>query len=306
MDETSLRSLIGILDQHLSCLQVWLYFWTVLVILGCAGEMYFVSHEYRDDKKLWFSARTRGFVSPLEKPSALVLLLEILSVALVVVGISGELYIDRESGDLQTKLRIANGNLMLLLEKQAGAAKDSATIAATSAGKAQASADAAGKKADGVRITVDSVGREAKSLQRDIESSKKKLLEQGSRVDLLRADPQTIKELRALLLPFSGQKVKLLYLPKDVPETVDLRLLLWIELYRYCNWIVIDTPAEERVVGVMVVVSEDATESTRKAAEVLGKSLKSSGLIFAQRPVETSPPGVIPPDTIELYVGQHP
>jgi hypothetical protein len=135
MNEAALRLLISDLEHRLSSLDGWLHFWTILVILGCAGELYFVVHEYREDHKIWFNAKTRGLKLP-EKPSFKTLICEVLSVAFVVIGISGELDVDRKSGDLQLQLREANGSLFLLLEKEAGDAKDSAKSAAEQADKA--------------------------------------------------------------------------------------------------------------------------------------------------------------------------
>jgi hypothetical protein len=163
MDETALRLLISGLDQHLSSLEGWLHFWTLVVIIGCAGEMYFVLHAYLGDRKNWFNAKTRGFIAPPEKPSGLVLILEILSIALVVVGISGELYIDRESGDLQTQLRVANGKLTLLLEREAGDAKHSAEGAAVASAIAQKSANDAVTSASTALKTVGTIKGEVDS-----------------------------------------------------------------------------------------------------------------------------------------------
>lgn len=129
-----------------------------MVIAGCAGELVFVIHEYLDARKDWYKARTRRFVAPPEKPSSLVLILELLSVAFVVVGIAGELYIDRVSGRLETQLRDANGKLVLLLEQKAGDAKTSAIAAAGAAERAKKAADGAKIKADAVGVEADAVG----------------------------------------------------------------------------------------------------------------------------------------------------
>jgi hypothetical protein len=165
MDETALRLSISGFEQQLSSLEWWLYAWTLLVIVGCAGELYFVLHVYQEDKILWHRARTRGAVAPPEKPSAFVLIFELLSVAFVVVGISGELQIDRKSGEVQTKLRDANSQLVLLLEREAGAAKDSAKKAAAAAGTAKSSADSALLAAGDAQKKVATVGKEADTIE---------------------------------------------------------------------------------------------------------------------------------------------
>jgi len=165
MDEPALRVLISSLEQQLSTLEEWLYFWTMLVIVGCAGELFFVIHEYLDNRKLWNRARTKGFVANPEKPSGFVLIFEVLSVAFVVIGIAGELYLNWQSSDLQTKLRNANGSLILLFEKEAGDAKESALRAAAAADRANVAATGAQKKAELVAKKEKLVEKEAQSLK---------------------------------------------------------------------------------------------------------------------------------------------
>ena len=133
-----------------------------MVILGCAGELIFVLHEYLDDKKTWYKARTRRFISFPAEPSSIVLILELLSVAFVVIGISGELYVDVTSSRLETKLREANGQLVLLLEGRANDAE-------TSAKNAQASADAVGREAEQAKKTVDIVGKRAEAIDQKLD-----------------------------------------------------------------------------------------------------------------------------------------
>ncbi len=86
MDESALKELIASLGVQLSALGWWMDFWTALVIIGCAGELYFVIHAYREDRRVWFQARTRGAIAFPEKPSLWVLFFEVLSVAAVVIG----------------------------------------------------------------------------------------------------------------------------------------------------------------------------------------------------------------------------
>lgn len=139
MDESALRSLIASLDKQGGGLHWWLHFWTWMVIIGCAGELIFVIHDHLDDRRLWYKARTNGFIAFPERPSLSVLALELLSVAFVVVGIAGELNVDFKSGRLETQLRDANTKLVLLLEGKANDAETAARGAASAAGQAEAS-----------------------------------------------------------------------------------------------------------------------------------------------------------------------
>lgn len=204
MNESALRSLIGGLEQQLSRLEWWLYAWTVLVIVGCAGELYFVQHAYLDERRLWKRARTLGGVAP-KKPSALVLIFEILSVAAVVVGISGELQVDRKSGDIQTQLRDANSQLVLLLEKETGAAKDSAEAAAKAAGIAKEASGNAVVTSSNAKVAAgnaldlaNSAHKEADSLEKDLVSAEEetaKIAQKAANASIA-ADRERIERLK--------------------------------------------------------------------------------------------------------------
>jgi len=124
MDESALKALISLLGDHLSSLGLWMYAWTAFVIVGCAGELFFVIHAYLDERRLWLQARTRGSIAFPEKPSLRMLILEVTSVALVVAGIAGELYVDWRADDLQTRLRDANARLVALYNDKASAADE--------------------------------------------------------------------------------------------------------------------------------------------------------------------------------------
>ncbi len=172
MDESALKELIASLGDQLSSIGWWMYFWTALVIAGCAGELFFVIHAYLEERKAWFKAKTRGAIAFPEKPSLWGLILEVTSVALVVVGIAGELFVDWKSDDLQTRLRSANGSLVLKLEKSAGEAKDSAKAAATDATTAKgASADAVAESGTALNLAAGA-RKEADSLTREITAAK--------------------------------------------------------------------------------------------------------------------------------------
>ncbi len=198
--------------------------------------------------------------------------------------------------------------VIISLDAKAQDASDAADRAKTTADGAATKAESVGKRADQAQLTLDAVGRKAKSLEEGIKSARKKLLEDGPRTDMLLAKPEALRDIKAALSPFAGQKILLRTLSTARPETYQLETLLFVILLHDCKWIVVESKTEVQVPAVMVDISEDATESTRRAASALGISLKDAGLIYS-RPVETTPPSApdaIPPDVIVLWVGEHP
>jgi len=197
--------------------------------------------------------------------------------------------------------------VIISLDAKAQDASDAADRAKTAADGAATKAESVSKKADQAQLTLDAVGRKAKSLEEGIKSARKKLLEDGPRTDMLLAKPEALRDIKAALSPFAGQKVLLRTLSTARPETYQLETLLFFILH-HCKWIAVVSKTQVQVPAVMVDISDDATESTRRAASALGISLKDAGLIYS-RPVETTPPSApdaIPPDVIVLWVGEHP
>jgi hypothetical protein len=178
MDESALRTLIASLYAQIEPLHFWLHVWTVVVIVGCAGELLFVIYEYRDDRGIWYKARSRGFIAFPEKPPTIVLILELLSVAAVVIGIAGELNIDFKAGRLETKLRDANSQLISLLGRKAEDAKLSAEAASSASVTAKKSAEAAGgaasiaqEEASGAEASAVEVSQLEAQLRTDVAES---------------------------------------------------------------------------------------------------------------------------------------
>jgi hypothetical protein len=133
-----------------------------------------------------------------------VLVLEVTSVALVVIGIAGELFVDWKSDDLQTRLRDANGSLVLKLEQSAGEAKDSAKAAAADATTAKGAA-AGAVTASGNALTLATGARkEADAFKGEIVSANKLAADAESHLaDALKqaaqAKEQTVEAEKQLL-----------------------------------------------------------------------------------------------------------
>jgi hypothetical protein len=83
------------------------------------------------------------------------LILELLSVAAVVVGIAGELNVDFKAGRLESNLREANSQLMLVLGREAGSAKSSAEGAAKAACQAEGASEKVRKQAEQLAIELE-------------------------------------------------------------------------------------------------------------------------------------------------------
>jgi hypothetical protein len=292
MDETALRSSITGFEQQLSSLEWKLYAWTLLVIVGCAGELYFVLRTYLEDKALWRRSRNRGAIQFPEKPPVLVLIFELLSVAFVVFGISGELQVDRKSGDIQTKLRDANSELVLLLEGQ--------TLSASkAAGDAKGSADGAAEAA--------AIARE------DAEKLLLEVIKQGPRtIPLRRYREDLIKKLR----PFAGQRFTLVEeVGRDTEATgalVSIKFALdgarWIN-----NLQMYFSPANTNGEGVIIRILPNASEKTRRSAKALSAALNDvllTGVWFDDHGDETrrTLSSSLPFDeqTVLVEVGEHP
>lgn len=157
MNDAALKALIDGLEAHRALLDSWLSGWTWVVVVGVALELVFAFHEHLDDLSLW----RLGIVRPPAKPSAGWFIFELFAIALVTIGIVGELKVEANLGNLETQIRDDNGRRLLLLQQQAGEAKTSALAAAEAAARAKADSDDALKKAEIVRRTVDAVSKHA-------------------------------------------------------------------------------------------------------------------------------------------------
>lgn len=198
MDDAAFKSMLDGLESIRSGFDWWLSFWTWWVVIGVACELVFVIWNHLEEKHDWHKARTRGTISFPARPSRLKLLFELLSVALVVIGVVGELRIDAKLGRLETEIQNVNGLRIAALQKEAGDARDSAQAAAIAAGKAQGSADAAGKKAGEVKKTVEAVGKRAEGIDQEIMMAQALLREREIR------NPEEVKKAFSA---FKGKRI---------------------------------------------------------------------------------------------------
>jgi hypothetical protein len=129
MDEAALKTLITSLEASRGSLDFWLNASSLVVVIGVVLEIAFVVREYRDRLQDW----RHGFVHPPERPSRNWLVFELIGVALVSLGVAGEFFIDVKAGKLETQIRKANGDLVLLLEQKVNDAQSSADGAADAA-----------------------------------------------------------------------------------------------------------------------------------------------------------------------------
>ena len=143
MDESALKSLIHTLEASKGSFDVWLNAFSAMVALGVVVEIVFVVREYLDHLHDW----RRGIVRPPDRPSRFWLAMELAGVALVSVGVAGEFWVDVQAGALETRIRKANGDLVLLVEQKANGAEKSAELADAAARSAEGAANDAGAKA---------------------------------------------------------------------------------------------------------------------------------------------------------------
>lgn len=144
MDELAITTLLGYFDESRSTLDSWLEFWTLLVVVGVVMEVVFVVWEYRQALHEF----NRGIVRPPDRPNAWFFVAELLGVALVAIGVAGEMYGGAQLSDLETKIRAANDLRAALLSKSAGDAKQAAQQARIAASVAKSQASAVKKLAD--------------------------------------------------------------------------------------------------------------------------------------------------------------
>jgi hypothetical protein len=182
MDDSALKALLTGFDAHRLRLEGWLEFWTWLVVIGVACEIVFIVWSHKDEHREWFTARTHGAVPFPSKPSRLRLIFEILSVALVVAGVSGELVIGSRLGKLETSIRDINEKRVLHLQQEAGnaaqsaqKAKDDAQAAHDLAQSASDIAKPAKETADRAKAEADEISVQANQLDQELGSTKLEL-----------------------------------------------------------------------------------------------------------------------------------
>lgn len=164
MDETSLKLLIASLEAQRDALGFWLNLLSGMVAFGVIAEIAFVIREYSENMYDW----RRGIVRVGDRPSRLWFVFELLGIALVSIGVAGEFFVDVKAGVLETHLRKANANLVLLLEQKV-------QDVATAASSAQGSANKAKAAAKGSQEKANAVGKQAAELTHQMSAATKEL-----------------------------------------------------------------------------------------------------------------------------------
>lgn len=176
MDESAIKILLDSLESSRSSFEAWLFWATLLVVVGVVLEVVFVVWEYREDLYNFQQGIVhfqQGIMHPPGAPNIWMVVFSLLGAGLIALGVSGELYIGAKIGSVETAVRKANGDRATLLSKEAGDAKTSADDAAKSAQRAREQSDKAVTSASNASTLARGARQEADSFEKDIVSAKK-------------------------------------------------------------------------------------------------------------------------------------
>ena len=190
VDASALENSISALESAISALEAairaqdnrsvpWehaLPWFTGMVIVGVALEWWIILLDFREERETW-ALEYFGVTRSAPRPSVGKLAVEIISVALIVLGIFGELGTGLEiasinnslrakSAELRSKnaeLRSKSDQLLALVTQQAGNAAKSAETAKADAVTAEAKAEAAG-------LSAEKAGRDGRVLAQKLEA----------------------------------------------------------------------------------------------------------------------------------------
>jgi hypothetical protein len=110
----------------------WLNRWTAAVVIGVALELWVIWKDHKSSLRDF----KRGTIRSPERPSRIKLIVELLSAALVIVGVAGEFFIARSTGEKETEMRTISGKQVSIAEGDAAAADAKASDANSAASKA--------------------------------------------------------------------------------------------------------------------------------------------------------------------------
>jgi hypothetical protein len=246
------------LESTSRSLELWLYLFVALVVIGVVLEVGFVLWEYRGALEEY----QRGTIRSPHKPSGWRLCFELLGAALVAIGVAGELGVDIKSGTVQTGLRTKNGELIQLLEGVSGAALSNA---------AQLGIDLETEKQKTARFQ-----READAARLALSNQVK---EQGPRWPLIRGAKQ---ELVSVLSPFVGQRADI-YISGPRILADEETMSTWGALadalggdgakWKLEHGGLTFAERDRRVLGIHIWVSTKAVARTAEAAKALAAEL---------------------------------
>jgi hypothetical protein len=118
MDDSALKALIDCLGAQRSEQIRHLNNWNWVVAIGVAFELIFILWDHWEGFHDWKYSRTHLKIPFPSRPNRIELILEILSVAMVVGGIVGELNVEAKLGDLDSRVQDADNKRVVLLQQQ--------------------------------------------------------------------------------------------------------------------------------------------------------------------------------------------
>jgi hypothetical protein len=222
-DVSALKSAISALESKIAALESasvpWehrLPWFTGVVALGVAMELWVLWHDRREDMHLW----RRGTVCwPPEKPWLTKYIVELVSILLITGGIVAELWagarITEINGSLRSigaELRSKSDQLLALVTQEAGDAQTSAKGAADAASLAQGRADRAIADAGEAERTTEKLRAQADAINKDLADARKFTNQVARLTSPRHLDGQ---KLVSFLKDRPKARVELLYNPND-------------------------------------------------------------------------------------------
>ncbi len=257
-DTSALERAISALEREITALESssvpWerrLPWFTAVVALGVAMELWIIWHDRREEMHAW----GRGVICwPPHRPSFRKYILEIVSILLVTGGIVAELWagvrITQINGSLRTKsseLRSKSDQLLALVTQEAGTAQTSAEGAADAAVRANAKAGDAGNLAVRVNNEAGILAIRTETLQAQGESLQK-LINSGKEDLAVLKMPRSIGNTQDWFPSLHAYKGTEYAFTEVFPDAESIRLLVFIDsLLKYAGWKRVPAPQPEGI-----------------------------------------------------------
>jgi hypothetical protein len=240
------------------------------------------------------------------------------AVGILLLGLAGDVVgIVMGQAEMAELTRVA-GDAKHSAQAAADVAKNANTEAAGAETKAEAAdkeADEAQEKVKGVDVKAQDAASAAAGAEASADNLEKQLLRQGPRENLLMRCP-FVNAVR----PFAGQKIQIRANPAGISDPAEVEEMrgfvssIRFLLGQVAGWSISEAQ-DENGWGIDVVVRRNSSPRTRDAAKALASAFSDCGLTDMQghKPVSTMAEADTtfdresgPPDTIVLYVGEHP
>ena len=160
-DELALKNELSRLELSWSSLDIWLNFWTLVVVVGVAVELVVIIVEYRHAVRDF----RRGIVRPPDRPSRLILAFGLLGAGFVAIGVAGEFFIHTKAGRVETEMRDATGSLVAIVNGKASKSEQDAAQLRTDLERAKGETKAAEAKLEKEQGETDHAQEEAAKAQ---------------------------------------------------------------------------------------------------------------------------------------------